>query len=62
MRARSRPGSALRPCDFDAAYTINAEGELRAAVLSGAFYPDTESMTYTLAFEDYGTEPDITAP
>lgn len=48
--------------DFDAAYTINADGELREAVLTGAFYPDTESMTYTLAFEDYGTAPDITAP
>ena len=42
--------------DFDATYTINEDGELREAVLTGVFYPDTASMTYTLAFEDYGTE------
>ena len=47
---------------FDATYTINEDGELREAVLTGVFYPGTESMTYTLGFEDYGTEQDITAP
>ncbi|HET8960823.1 LppX_LprAFG lipoprotein [Nocardioides sp.] len=48
--------------DFDATYTITADGELREAVLRGVFYPDTESMTYTIGFEDYGTEKKITAP
>jgi lipoprotein LprG len=48
--------------DFDATYTINADGELREAVLTGVFYPDTESMTYTIGFEDYGTEKKIAAP
>ncbi len=48
--------------DFDAVYTISAEGELRTAELTGVFYPDTEPMTYTLGFDDYGTEQDITAP
>lgn len=48
--------------DFDATYTITSEGELRTADLTGVFYPDTEPITYSLAFEDYGTEPDITAP
>ncbi len=48
--------------DFDATYTINEDGELREAVLTGVFYPDSASMTYTLGFEDYGTEQDITAP
>lgn len=48
--------------DFDATYTISAEGELRTAVLTGVFYPDTEPMTYTIGFDDYGTEQDITAP
>jgi lipoprotein LprG len=47
---------------FDATYTINADGELREAVLTGVFYPDTESMTYTIGFEDYGTEKKIAAP
>jgi lipoprotein LprG len=48
--------------EFDATYTITAEGELREAVLTGVFYPNTESMTYTIGFEDYGTEKKITAP
>jgi lipoprotein LprG len=48
--------------DFDATYTISAEGELRTAELTGVFYPDTEPMTYTLRLDDYGIEPDITAP
>jgi lipoprotein LprG len=48
--------------DFDALYTVAAEGELRTAELTGVFYPDTEPMTYTLTFDDYGVEQDITAP
>jgi lipoprotein LprG len=48
--------------DFDATYTISDDGELRTAVLTGVFYPDTEAMTYTIGFDDYGTEQDITAP
>jgi lipoprotein LprG len=48
--------------DFEAVYTITADGELRAADLTGVFYPDTEPITYSLGFEDYGIEQDITAP
>jgi len=48
--------------DFDVTYTITAEGELREAVLTGVFYPDSAEMTYTIGFDDYGTEQDITAP
>lgn len=48
--------------DFDATYTISADGELREAVLTGVFYPNTDSMTYTIGFENYGTEKKITAP
>lgn len=48
--------------DFDATYTITAEGELREAVLTGVFYPDTAPMTYTMTLTDYGVEPTITAP
>ena len=48
--------------DFDATYTINADGELREAKLTGDFYPDAGENTYTLDFSDYGTEKDITAP
>jgi lipoprotein LprG len=48
--------------DFDATYTISDEGELRTLVLTGVFYPETDPITYTLEFDDYGIEPDITAP
>ncbi|MBB6626234.1 LppX_LprAFG lipoprotein [Nocardioides sp. KIGAM211] len=48
--------------DFTATYTVSDSGELREAKLTGVFYPDSESMTYTIGFEDYGTDKDITAP
>ena len=48
--------------DFDATYTISADGELREAKLTGNFYPDAGENTYTLDFTDYGTEKDISAP
>lgn len=48
--------------DFDVAYTITDDDELRSATFTGVFYPDSESMTYTVTFDDYGTEKDITAP
>jgi len=48
--------------DFDATYTITDDGDLRSAELTGVFYQDSDPMTYTVTFEDYGTEKDITAP
>lgn len=48
--------------DFVATYTITDSGELRQAKLTGVFYPDSASMTYTIGFDDYGTKKDITAP
>jgi lipoprotein LprG len=48
--------------DFDATYTITDDGDLRSAELTGVFYEDADPMTYTVTFEDYGTEKDITAP
>jgi lipoprotein LprG len=48
--------------DFEATYTITDDDELRSARLTGVFYPDSESMTYTVTFDDYGTDKDITAP
>lgn len=47
--------------EFDAVYTIT-DDELRSASFTGVFYPDSESMTYTVTFDDYGSEQDITAP
>ena len=48
--------------DFDATYTITDDDELREARLTGVFYEDSDPMSYTVTFEDYGTEKDITAP
>ncbi|HEY0949440.1 LppX_LprAFG lipoprotein [Nocardioides sp.] len=48
--------------DFDATYTITDDGDLRSAELTGVFYEDSDPMTYTVTFEAYGTEKDITAP
>ena len=61
------PGSAVESVipsadgDFDVSYGFE-DGELRTADLTGVFYPDTTAITYTLRFDDYGTEKDITAP
>ena len=61
------PGSAVESVipsaegDFDVSYGFE-DGELRTTELTGVFYPDTTAITYTLRFDDYGTEQDITAP
>lgn len=61
------PGSAVENVipsaegDFEASYGFE-DGELRTVVLTGEFYPDSDAMTYTLTFDDYGSEPDISAP
>ncbi len=47
---------------FDVEWQITDDGELRKATLTGVFYPQTDPMTYTVEFDDYGTEKDITAP
>ena len=48
--------------DFDATYTVTDDDELREAELTGVFYEDSPSMTYTVTFDEYGTEKDISAP
>lgn len=48
--------------DFEATYTVSDSGELRSAVLTGEFYKGADTMTYTIEFDDYGTEQDISAP
>ncbi len=48
--------------DFDVSYTVAENGELRQAILSGVFYPDSASMTYTVDLTEYGTTKDIVAP
>ncbi|WP_426244336.1 LppX_LprAFG lipoprotein [Nocardioides sp. LHG3406-4] len=63
------PGDAMKKVipsasgeTFDATYLITDDGELREAELTGVFYPDSDEMTYTVTFDDYGTEQSITAP
>jgi lipoprotein LprG len=49
--------------DFDVTFTISENGEVREAVIAGAFYgEDEDAVTYTLGLDDYGTEKEITAP
>lgn len=47
---------------FDVTYTVTDTDELREMTMTGVFYPDSTSMTYTVGFSDYGTEQDIVAP
>lgn len=47
---------------FDVAYTVTDTDELREMTMTGVFYPDSTSMTYTVGFSDYGTDREIVAP
>ena len=47
---------------FDVEWQVNDDGELTKATMVGVFYPQTDPMTYTVEFSDYGTTEDITAP
>lgn len=47
--------------EFDVAYGLTADDELRRAVLTGEFYEGTES-TYTLLLTDYGVPIQIESP
>lgn len=48
--------------DFDVSYTVDDEGRLREMAVTGVFYRDSAPTTYTIAFDDYGTSKEITAP
>ena len=54
--------SAAAGSTFDATFTVTDDDVLDEAVLTGPFYPDSPDVTYSIAFDDYGTEQDITAP
>jgi len=54
--------SATPDADFDATFTVDDEDHLREAVLTGAFYPQADEVTYTITFEQYDTSADITLP
>jgi lipoprotein LprG len=54
--------SATPDTDFDVTFTVDDEDHLREAVLTGAFYPQADEVTYTITFEQYDTSADITLP
>lgn len=54
--------SATPDADFDATFTVDDEDHLREAVLTGAFYPQADEVTYTITFEQYDTSADIALP
>jgi len=48
--------------DFEVAYKISSDGELREARITGEFYPGSDHVTYTIGLDRYGTEKEIKAP
>lgn len=54
--------SARAEDDFDVRFTVDDGDRLREAVLTGPFYPDADDVTYTIVFDEYGTEADIRLP
>ncbi|WP_168929501.1 LppX_LprAFG lipoprotein [Nocardioides sp. GY 10113] len=63
------PGDAIRevlPCtesdDVEATFTIDDEGYLRTADITGAFFPDSDPITYRIAIDAYDVTKDIQAP
>ncbi len=64
------PGTAITnvlPCapgeEFDAKFTVNEEGYLRAAEVTGEFFKsDDQTITYTIDLEKYDVEKDISKP
>ena len=63
------PGIAVKsllPCApgdaFDAVFTIDDEGRLRSADLTGQFFSGGDDITYTITITTYGISQEITAP
>jgi lipoprotein LprG len=54
--------TAATGASFDASFAVSDDQLLHTATLTGPFYPDADPVTYTLAFDDYGTTARITAP
>ena len=54
--------SATPKADFDAQFSIDDEGQLVGAEVTGPFYGDAGDVGYTVQLQDYGTEKDIARP
>ena len=54
--------SADEAAEFPATFSVDEEGRLVRAEVTGPFYGDAGEVAYTVAISDYGTEKEITAP
>jgi len=54
--------SASADTAFDATFTLDDTDHLTKVVLSGPFYPKADDVTYTIAFDNYGSSTIVTAP
>ncbi|MDO9456047.1 LppX_LprAFG lipoprotein [Nocardioides sp.] len=63
------PGDSVQnllPCapgdEFVATFTLDDDGALRTADLTGEFFADTGEITYSIAIDDYDVDEEITKP
>ena len=63
------PGDAIReilPCaeadSFPVNYKVDKDGKLVSVDMTGAFFPDSEEVTYTIGISAYDVTRDISAP
>lgn len=54
--------SASASADFDAVFTLTDQKRLAKVVLTGPFYPQAKSVSYTVTFDGYDTKKSITKP
>ena len=54
--------SADEDATFPATFRIDEDGRLRAVDVSGPFYGPQGTVDYTVGVDDYGADPDISAP
>ena len=54
--------SAQADADFDATFTLDDGNQLSRVVMTGPFSPKADAVTYTIDFDQYGTDKDIKAP
>ena len=54
--------SAQADADFETTFTLDDGNQLTEVVMTGPFYPETDPVTYTVTFDQYGTDQDISAP
>jgi lipoprotein LprG len=54
--------SADEEAEFDASFSIDEDGRLRTASVSGPFYAGEPELTYDITFTEYGTDEEISAP